>query len=53
MKSASGINRRGFLRGLGAAVTLPALESMRPLMAATASRVATTAAGSPLRMAYL
>ena len=53
MNSASGINRRGFLRGLGAAVTLPALESMRPLMAATASRVATTAAGSPLRMAYL
>ncbi|MDA7881219.1 DUF1552 domain-containing protein [Akkermansiaceae bacterium] len=53
MNNGSGLGRRGFLRGLGAAVTLPALESMRPLLAATASRVATTASGSPLRMAYL
>lgn len=48
-------SRRGFLRGLGAAVGLPALESLRPLMAAeTAARaLATTASGAPLRMAYL
>ena len=53
MSSYSGLNRRGFLRGLGAAVSLPALESMRPLMAATAGSVAQTASGAPLRMAYL
>lgn len=48
-------SRRGFLRGFGAAVSLPALEAFRPLMAATeASRaLATTASGAPLRMAYL
>jgi hypothetical protein len=46
--------RRGFLRGLGAAVALPALESFRPLMAAATERaIATTASGAPLRMAYL
>ncbi len=52
-----GTNRRGFLRGLGAAVALPALESFRPLLAATAAgaerAIATTASGAPLRMAYL
>lgn len=48
-------SRRGFLRGLGAAVALPALESFRPLAAAStgARAVATTASGAPLRMAYL
>jgi hypothetical protein len=48
-------SRRGFLRGLGAAVALPALESFRPLLAAGAATraVATTASGAPLRMAYL
>ncbi|MFK7852365.1 MAG: DUF1552 domain-containing protein [Akkermansiaceae bacterium] len=50
-------SRRGFLRGLGAAVSLPALETFhRPLMAAggTFGRpMATTASGAPLRMAYL
>ena len=48
-------SRRGFLRGLGAAVSLPALDAFRPLMAATeASRaIATTASGAPLRMAYI
>ncbi|MGE9269128.1 MAG: DUF1552 domain-containing protein [Verrucomicrobiales bacterium] len=47
--------RRGFLRGLGAAVALPALESMRPLLAAgiESRAIATTASGAPLRMAYL
>ena len=49
-----GNNRRGFLRGLGAFVALPAMESFRPLLAAAAERaVATTASGAPLRMAYL
>lgn len=47
-------SRRGFLRGLGAAVALPALDSFRPLLAAGVERaVATTASGAPLRMAYL
>jgi hypothetical protein len=48
-------SRRGFLRGLGAAVSLPALDVFRPLMAAEAGRraLATTASGAPLRMAYL
>ncbi len=50
-----GVNRRGFLRGLGAAVSLPALESFRPLLAASVENAAvgTTASGAPLRMAYL
>lgn len=49
------ISRRGFLRGFGAAVSLPAFESFRPLMAAAkvARAVGTTASGAPLRMAYL
>ncbi len=49
------MNRRGFLRGMGAAVGLPALEIFRPVMAQTARPVtmATTASGAPLRMAYL
>ncbi len=49
-------SRRGFLRGFGAAVTIPALEAFhRPLMAAaeTGRALATTASGAPLRMAYL
>ena len=49
------LSRRGFLRGFGAAVSLPALEAFRPLMAATTSAraIGTTASGAPLRMAYL
>jgi len=48
-------SRRSFLRGFGAAVSLPALEAFRPLMAATTAgrAIATTASGAPLRMAYL
>ena len=49
-------SRRGFLRGLGAAVALPAFEAFqRPLLAATQAgrSIATTASGAPLRMAYL
>lgn len=50
-------NRRNFLRGLGACLALPALETFAPraLAASTAaaSRIATTASGAPLRMAFL
>ncbi len=49
-----GTSRRGFLRGLGASVALPALDIFRPLLAAGVEKaVATTASGAPLRMAYL
>lgn len=50
------LSRRNFMRGLGACVALPALESVwRPMAAATnaadpAARMATTATGAPLRM---
>jgi hypothetical protein len=50
------VNRRNFLRGLGVCVALPAFESLVPLRAfgaATASPLATTATGAPLRMAFL
>ncbi len=53
MKHRSGLDRRKFLRGIGAAVGLPAMESLSPLMAATTGSLATTEKGSPLRMAYL
>lgn len=53
MNHRRGLDRRKFLRGIGAAVGLPALESAGPLMAATTGKVASTANGSPLRMAYL
>lgn len=48
-------SRRNFLRGFGAALSLPSLEAFRPLMAATtaARAIGTTASGAPLRMAYL
>ena len=51
------LNRRNFLRGIGACLALPTLESVRPLslVAATtgAAQLATTASGAPLRMAYV
>lgn len=53
MKKSVDMNRRNFLRGLGAAVGVPAMESLSPVMAATVDSLATTASGSPLRMAYL
>lgn len=55
MKNSILTSRRGFLRGLGAAVALPAFDSFRPLMAASEAgrAIATTASGAPLRMAYL
>src|SRR6187402_3295555 len=54
------LNRRQFLRGLGACVALPVFESaLRPVArAATASPLASggmgvTATGAPLRMAFV
>lgn len=51
-------NRRTFLRGMGACLSLPALEAFLPgrTFAATtgaAARTATTASGAPLRMAFV
>ena len=50
-------NRRGFLRGMGACLALPAFEAFLPsrALAATAARsaIATTASGAPLRMAFV
>lgn len=50
------VNRRHFLRGLGACLALPALESLRPLRMLAAEPIATaatTATGAPLRTAFL
>jgi hypothetical protein len=55
-KSANGINRRAFLRGLGVCVALPTLESIAPLsraVAAPGQGLATTASGMPLRMGFI
>jgi hypothetical protein len=54
-----GLNRRHFLRGLGACIALPAFESFLPtrLFAAdplsSAGKLATTATGAPLRAAFV
>jgi len=50
MNHSTSFSRRAFLRGLGTAVALPALESLRPLGALAA---ATGAAKTPVRMAFL
>jgi hypothetical protein len=51
------LSRRNFLRGVGACIAMPALESLRPVRAlaseAAAAGVATTASGAPLRAAFL
>jgi hypothetical protein len=49
------LNRRTFLRGLGACLALPAFESFRPLalQAAAAPASALTPGGAPLRMAFV
>jgi hypothetical protein len=52
------LNRRHFLRGLGACLALPAFESMRPFAALAAEanaagKFATTATGAPLRTAFV
>jgi hypothetical protein len=50
-------SRRHFLRGLGACIALPALESLRPYQAlaaaAAGSGLAATKTGAPLRVAFL
>ena len=50
-------SRRAFLRGAGVALALPAFESLLPSSAAAAakdaSKLAVTATGAPLRMAYV
>jgi hypothetical protein len=53
--SSSGLNRRAFLRGVGACLALPTLESLAPAVrAATAGgSLATTASGLPMRMAFI
>lgn len=58
-QSFASLNRRRFLRGLGACLALPAMESLRPLQslagetAAAAAKLATTASGAPLRAAFV
>lgn len=49
------LNRRHFLRGVGACLALPAFEAFSPLIAAVKepSPLATTASGAPLRMAFI
>ncbi len=55
----SSVTRRNFLRGLGACLALPALESFHPLRlmaaepAGAAGSLATTASGAPLRAAFV
>lgn len=46
-------SRRNFLRGLGACVALPTFESLSPLRAVAAGKLATTASGAPLRTAFV
>jgi hypothetical protein len=48
------VNRRHFLRGIGVCLALPAFESVLPVPALGAlPKAATTASGTPLRMAFL
>lgn len=50
------LSRRTFLRGLGACLAVPSLESLRPFQAgasAPPAALATTPSGAPLRMAYV
>jgi hypothetical protein len=56
IRSSRGFSRRAFLRGVGVAMALPALESLQPAVAAaagTAGPMATTATGAPLRTAFV
>jgi hypothetical protein len=50
------MNRRRFLKGLGACLALPTMNSLLPgrlMAAATAAQLATTATGAPLRTAFV
>lgn len=51
----SAMNRRHFLRGLGACVALPAFASLLPrrMLAAGEAGLATTTSGAPLRTAFV
>jgi hypothetical protein len=53
--ASSKFGRRAFLRGLGACLALPTLESFVPArsLAAAAPRLATTTGGMPMRMAFI
>jgi hypothetical protein len=58
IRNSAAINRRLFLRGLGACVGLPAFESLLPLKLFGAepgpeARLASTATGAPLRLAVV
>jgi hypothetical protein len=55
-KHVARMNRRRFLKGLGACLALPAMNSLLPgrlMAAATAAQLATTATGAPLRTAFV
>ncbi|HKQ37361.1 MAG TPA: DUF1552 domain-containing protein [Verrucomicrobiae bacterium] len=49
------LNRRHFLRGVGACLALPAFEAFSPVIAAAKApaRLATAESGAPLRMAFI
>ncbi|EDY82505.1 conserved hypothetical protein [Verrucomicrobiia bacterium DG1235] len=54
--SIESVSRRNFLKGLGAAVALPAFSSLSPsklFAAETALQAATTSTGAPLRTAFV
>lgn len=54
--SFAAMNRRNFLRGVGACIALPAFSSLLPsrmLAAMTSAQLATTATGAPLRTAFV
>ena len=56
IQTGQGTSRRHFLRGLGAAVALPAFSSLglpRAMAAREGAALATTATGAPLRTAFL
>src|SRR5256885_6289636 len=58
VERAAGLTRRHFLRGLGACLALPAFESLGALKvlastASSASKLATTVSGAPLRTAFI
>jgi len=54
-KHFAAMNRRHFLRGLGACIALPTFASLASnrLLGATAPQLATTATGAPLRTAFV